>query len=210
MKREGLLRVGEMSKANTRLSKSLYSLIQKPQRGLGNVPDVGCGNGAFLSGLRGAVGVELSKARARVCKSKGLSVVVADGNYLPFRSESFDTITAIEVIEHTCTPYKMLDEFHRVLSCGGEVFLSTPNLANPLHTLHQMIHRKVNKHHRLGFDPYLISQALELTGFKIERLSGVFLPRAYAFLPRICGFIPNLAHNIFVRGRKTSLQEGGE
>jgi SAM-dependent methyltransferase len=66
----------------------------------GEVLDVGYGRGIAYRYATRIVGVDVhlpSLKRARkVCED----VVYADARYLPFKDESFDTVVAVEVIEH--------------------------------------------------------------------------------------------------------------
>lgn len=49
---------------------------------------------------------------------------------LPFQDEAFDVVVATELIEHVRYPATMLQEIRRVLRDGGELLLSTPNVAS--------------------------------------------------------------------------------
>lgn len=51
-------------------------------------------------------------------KYKGVDVI-ADGHFLPFKDNSFDTITAFEVLEHLSEPWVAIKEINRVLKDGG-------------------------------------------------------------------------------------------
>lgn len=84
--------------------------------------DVGCGPGVFLHLLRDklgieGVGIEITEAKVEYAR-RVLKVDVRLGraDQLPFPDMSFDTVTALEVIEHL--PYKAyetaLEEFERV------------------------------------------------------------------------------------------------
>jgi glycosyltransferase involved in cell wall biosynthesis len=100
----------------------------------GPVLDLGAGDGRYLEMLApllapGAllVGCEISLVRARRIRAKGLHVVVARSEALPFREGVFDLVTFLEVIEHTESPSRSLDEVRRVLHRGGHLALTTPN-----------------------------------------------------------------------------------
>ncbi len=73
------------------------------------------------------VGCELSLRRARRIRAQGLPVVVAEAEALPFRAGAFDLVTLMEVIEHTRSPARTLDETGRVLRPDGRLALTTPN-----------------------------------------------------------------------------------
>ena len=57
----------------------------------------------------------------------GPRYVRATGECLPFCSESFDSVTAFEVLEHIEHAALLLNEIRRVLKPNGDVFISTPN-----------------------------------------------------------------------------------
>ena len=51
---------------------------------------------------------------------------IVDAHFLPYDDNSFDSIVAIEVIEHLKTPSKAISEIHRTLKSGGKVVISIP------------------------------------------------------------------------------------
>ena len=65
--------------------------------------DVGCGTGAnleMLSQFGKAEGVDVSDDALEFCKRKGLTAQKGLAEKLPFRDESFDITTALDVVEH--------------------------------------------------------------------------------------------------------------
>lgn len=57
--------------------------------------------------------------------------IVADlNNFFPFKSNSFDTIFAGEVLEHMVNDISFLKECRRVLKKYGELVLSVPNICS--------------------------------------------------------------------------------
>jgi SAM-dependent methyltransferase len=52
--------------------------------------------------------------------------VVADGGRLPFKNGTFDAVMCLEVLEHTTSPVKMIDEIGRVLKKEGVLILTVP------------------------------------------------------------------------------------
>jgi SAM-dependent methyltransferase len=59
-----------------------------------------------------------------------------DGNVMPFKDNSFDTLMATEVLEHCPNPYQIIKEMERVLKPGGLIFFTVPFLWN----LHEVPH----------------------------------------------------------------------
>jgi len=83
--------------------------------------DIGAGSGALIDILpKGAVGIDLS--------AKHPAVIKGDISQIPFGDESFDTIFAIEVIEHLDgdTLQRGLKEMFRVLQKGGNLVVTVP------------------------------------------------------------------------------------
>lgn len=104
--------------------------------------DVGCGEGGLVRALeeRGATvtAVEINRRDLtlfRILRSvngwpKG-NLLRASGTKLPFRSGSFDLVTAVEVIEHVSRPEDLVAELFRVARAGGLVLVTTPNFLLP-------------------------------------------------------------------------------
>jgi glycosyltransferase involved in cell wall biosynthesis/SAM-dependent methyltransferase len=98
------------------------------------VLDLGAGDGRYLGLFAKTlakeavlVGCEISFRRALRIKAKGFRVVVAQSEALPFKDGVFQLVSLIEVIEHTQSPARSLDEVRRVLGPGGRLALTTPN-----------------------------------------------------------------------------------
>lgn len=57
----------------------------------------------------------------------GAGLVCGDAMRLPFRSGTFDTVIAAEIIEHVDNPGALMSEGARVLAPGGTLIVTTPN-----------------------------------------------------------------------------------
>lgn len=100
----------------------------------GDVLDFGAGTGALsaliakLPGVRTVTGADLAEFPERV-EGPEVAWVAADLNEpLPLQSASFDTIAAIEIIEHLENPRAVAREWRRLLRPGGALVMSTPNV----------------------------------------------------------------------------------
>lgn len=105
----------------------------------GSLLDVGCGDGLFVAEVDERLGlskrgwslhgVDFSTAMVQAAGSRPYTFAecnVEDG--LPFADESFEIVTAGELIEHVYDPDRLLREVRRVLRPQGHVLLTTPNL----------------------------------------------------------------------------------
>lgn len=86
--------------------------------------------------------------------------VFGDGNRLPFRDESFETVLSTEVLEHVRSPGALVREMARVLKPGGRVLLTVP-FVQPLHELPSDFYR---------FTPSSVRALLEEAGLVVEQL----------------------------------------
>ena len=94
--------------------------------------DVGCG----VNKYPGAIGVDrLAGTHADVrCD--------LDRFPYPFKDDAFDHVRAVHVIEHVANVIRTMEEFHRLLRPGGEVYIATPHytdfssFCDPTHRWH--------------------------------------------------------------------------
>lgn len=98
----------------------------------GKLLDIGCSNGAFIeaANLYGweASGIEPRISSADFARNRGLTVYNEFLQELCFEEGSFNAITMWQVIEHLPDPGDLLAECRRVLTQGGILALSTPNI----------------------------------------------------------------------------------
>lgn len=159
--------------------------------------DLGCCRGLLLERFRGYPGVELAgleldPAEIDRARARGLEPVreqinrFEDGRIvarLPFEDGSADAVLAGEIIEHVVDTEGFLREIARVLSPGGGVVLSTPNILWWKHRLrllgggypdaleYRLKYGEDFGHVRL-FGPVQLRSLLEETGFADVRLAG--------------------------------------
>jgi SAM-dependent methyltransferase len=92
--------------------------------------DVGCGTGANLKMLREygtAAGVDISQQAVDFCHERGLTdVQLGAAEELPHADETFDLVTALDVIEHLDDDLGGLNEIRRVLRPNGHALLFVP------------------------------------------------------------------------------------
>jgi SAM-dependent methyltransferase len=89
--------------------------------------DVGGGTGNYALALKrdgwDPVVVDRSQEMLAHAEAKGLAVVQADAQRLPFEDESFDAVTMISMLHHVEDRAAALGEARRVLRSGGRLVL---------------------------------------------------------------------------------------
>lgn len=92
--------------------------------------DVGCGTGANLKMLReygAAEGVDISTQAVDFCRERGLTDIrLGAAEELPHANDSFDLVTALDVIEHLDDDSVGINEIRRVLRPNGRALLFVP------------------------------------------------------------------------------------
>lgn len=106
--------------------------ILKKYKG-GDFLDIGCAFGYLVNfakpHFKRVAGVDISEFAIEEARRTfpNLEFYVADVAHLPFQNEEFDTITALDILEHTSDVGLSLKEVHRVLKKGGFTFLRMPH-----------------------------------------------------------------------------------
>jgi len=96
--------------------------------------DLGCDDGLFSKqcgvacSAKYVAGVEVVSEAASKAVLNGVDVTVSDlSESLPFEDETFDLVTANQVIEHVPSVDRFMSEIFRVLRPGGKAIISTEN-----------------------------------------------------------------------------------
>ena len=88
--------------------------------------DAGCGDSPYYEFLKHSkyIGTDFLKVNKKYDKSKLNFVSSLDE--LPLKDESVDTILCTQVLEHVENPFKVMNEFKRILKKEGKLFISVP------------------------------------------------------------------------------------
>lgn len=106
--------------------------------------DLGCGNGALITGLQSegyvnTKGIDLSEEQLAMARNNGaVQVECADGlEYLSAHRSTFDAICAIDLLEHQTKDeaVRLLDLIRAALKPGGVCVVRVPNIDAPYGTL---------------------------------------------------------------------------
>ncbi|HTK03619.1 MAG TPA: methyltransferase domain-containing protein [Alphaproteobacteria bacterium] len=131
------------------LTKKFKELV-KPNS---EILDAGCGNGNYVidenrKKIAWAVGLDVKSdyTKKNICLDE---IVFGNLGKMPFKSNSFDAVISLWVLEHLENPVAVFKEIHRVLKPGGLFFFATPNSEYlPLKTIHNL--KSLNLNHLLN------------------------------------------------------------
>jgi len=146
----------------------IQSLVEKISTTLKTqrILDVGCGTGANLKMLAAygkAEGVDISPQAVDFCHERGLdSVKLGAIEQLPYESDSFELVTALDVIEHLDDDIAGLREMRRVLRRDGRILVFVPAFM-----FLWGVQDDVSNHRRRYTLPRLL-KAVEEAGFSVE------------------------------------------
>jgi SAM-dependent methyltransferase len=188
------------------LESFLETIVPSPSEQIPNpksqirILDVGCGTGANLEMLKqfgAAEGVDVSDEALEFCREKGLEVHKGLAEELPFEDESFELVTALDVVEHLDDDVAGLKEMHRVLKKGGKSLIFVPAFMW-LWGVQDDI-----SNHRIRYTKKQITERLEKAGFTVERATyaniTLFAPiLAGRTLMKLTGIKPESENNINV------------
>ncbi|MGO4221018.1 class I SAM-dependent methyltransferase [Lysobacter sp. TAF61] len=154
--------------------------------------DVGAGSGALSLRLNDA-GYQMTATDLlrETFRPADIPFVQADLNeaFAVRLPGPFDAIVALEIIEHLENPRHLLRQLRGLLPKGGQLVLSTPNIANPVS---QSLFLRRGQHqwftdsdyreqgHITPLSPWTLSQALHESGFALRHEEGVGSPFARA------------------------------
>lgn len=142
------------------LSQSLHKL---------GLLDVGCGTGIILDSLSKygrAVGIDISPHALEFCRKRGHYLTyLEDASYLHFEDDSFDLVTALDVIEHIEEDSKVLREIWRVCKLGGFAIISVP-----AYKFLWSLHDEALGHKR-RYSLIELKRKFESAGFQLKKIS---------------------------------------
>ena len=110
-----------------RFAKERVNLLKKYKK-KGMLIDFGCGTGWFLEYARNHYKVAGFEPTENLAKfTSDLLKIQIESDVRKFKDNSFDIITAFDVIEHVAEPRKTFQEFFRLLKKDGILLIYTPN-----------------------------------------------------------------------------------
>lgn len=139
------------------------------------IADLGDSNGIFIRAIgKDGISVNISDPAIISLYGKGLAVVKADIEHLPFKSGSIDTIFLFETLEHVPNPITLLKEIERVVT--RSLILSVPYVSETVvHPRNYDPYRPQYQHHIFEFSPVDLKKIVTHSNFKVkdERIATV-------------------------------------
>ena len=129
-KKVDLMSEQDLEKNSEKLKKEYIKEGKITTRGIlvkkyifGKILDVGCDSHFLHDEIKNdnMIGLDV------IIKHVRNKVMKANGQYMPIKSESFDSVVAGELIEHLEKPEIFLKECYRILKKNGRLIITTPN-----------------------------------------------------------------------------------
>ena len=91
--------------------------------------NIGCGSSPIMTHYPDSVNIDINQDKLNFLQSKmgNIETHYMEAENLDFKSNSFDFVLCIEVLEHLPNPQSAIKEIARVLKKGGKVVLATPD-----------------------------------------------------------------------------------
>lgn len=162
---------------------AVIELLKKylPKKTGNIILDAGCGTGSLMIKMKGfgkVYGIDASSEALKFTRKNGLKKVTkASVEKIPFKDNTFDAITSIDVLYHkeVRSDLKALKEFKRVLKPGGILIIKNP-AHNWLRGNHDIVIHTTRRYSKKQF-----GEKLKLAGFQTIKLSYInmsFFPLA--------------------------------
>jgi len=163
----------------------------------GRLLEVGFGNGDFLQLLRNVgyqtLGIEADPASFGVAKKKHphLELYNTSIENIAFKTEPFDAVIMIHVLEHVRNPNGALGEIRRILADTGSLFIWVPNIdCYQFRIFRERYFNLCAPQHMYQYTPETLRRLLENNGFKVIRISHQSIRSNSATL--VCSLFPGL------------------
>ncbi|MEO6668471.1 MAG: class I SAM-dependent methyltransferase [Ferruginibacter sp.] len=150
----------------------------------GTILDVGCGTGAFLNTMQHAgwkiTGLEPDTAARERAQSLYNVQPLSSAKIFELPQHTFDAVTAWHVMEHVHQLHEYVDQFNKILSERGRIFIAVPNFTS-YDAVHYASHWAAYDvpRHLYHFSPKSMSVLMEMHGLKVEKMKPMWFDSFY-------------------------------
>ncbi len=175
--------------------------------------DIGASSGymvqaAIEAGVK-AEGIEPGSSGIAAALERGIRLVQAPAEKLPYADQSFDIVHSHHVFEHVADPSISALEAFRVLKPGGIILIEVPNQFDNIRFWRDIIFRRVSQrkrdirsiHHLSFFSKKAMHNLLTTAGFKDVEVSSKYTlkPSAWQIIP---SYLTMLAGVFYLGGER--------
>ena len=148
-----------------------YFIRHNLSRKNSTILDVGCGTGKNLATFSeyGKVwGIDSANEAITFCKKRGFNnVTIGNVEKMPYKKNSFDLITALDVLEHV-DETKALKEINRVLGKDGILIITVPAFQWLWSRWDEVLH------HKRRYTEKTLQKVLKNNKFEIVKISYIY------------------------------------
>ncbi len=127
--------------------------------------EVGVGTGRFAAPLGVSIGIDTSSKMLKKAVERGITVIQALGEYLPFKEAEFDYVLLIVTLCFVDNPQAVLAESRRVLKPGGKLIVGIVDRDSFLGKVYQSKNSPFYKVARL-YSAQEVIELLKVSDFK--------------------------------------------
>ncbi len=168
--------------------RSVLSVLDLNQNSDALMLDAGCGSGRFLIPLSrdfNIVGGDFSKGLLEKAKKDAPKVplCVIDVEHLPFKSEAFNVVLSVRVLQHVTSQKEAIKELSRVTQKDGTLVILAYNSLT-LHALYKWIRQKLKnwKWYPDNYcSPWELKKMLSEAGVSIAKMRGTVMANPWFF-----------------------------
>lgn len=172
-------------------ARTTYLLRLVKNGKLGFVLDVGCGSGVHMSLLipqsKFVTGIDISEEMINLAKKelkntnpKKWNLTVGNAGSLPYKSNKFDTVISLGLLDYVKSPKDVLSQCQRVLRSNGLLIITIPKKPSLFSILRSSFGNKVKKA-LFNLPPVSniltrgeVVQLVNSSGFKIDSIQSVW------------------------------------